>query len=80
MNTAQVEQVIAQSRLLARRDSPCIDWNIEVRRQQLLDMYFEFQDGMRQFNDLMPIVCLLQEKIDINHLALKWEQEYGIED
>ena len=85
MNVAQVEHLLTHdARLLARRDSsdrlPCIDWNIEEKRQAALDLFYEFQDGMAQFEDLLPICSILQKKVDINRLALKWEQEYGIED
>ena len=85
MNVAQVERLLTRdARLLARRDStakhPTIDWTIEEKRQAALELFFQFQDGMRQFEDLLPICCLLQEKVQINRLALKWEQEYGIED
>ena len=59
---------------------PCIDWNIEEKRQAALDLFYEFQDGMARFEDLLPICSILQKKVDINRLALKWEQEYGIED
>jgi hypothetical protein len=85
MNVAQVERLLTQdARLLARRDStrknPCIDWTIEERRQAALELFYQFQDGMREFQDLLPICCVLQEQVNINRLALKWEQEYGIED
>ena len=85
MNVAQVEHLLTHdARLLARRDSsdrlPCIDWNIEEKRQAALELFYQFQDGMAQFQDLLPICALLQKKVDINRIALKWEQEYGIED
>ena len=85
MNVAQVERLLTHDvRLLARRDSsaqlPCIDWTIEERRQAALELFYQFQDGMAQFEDLLPICVLLQKKVDINRIALKWEQEYGIED
>jgi hypothetical protein len=85
MNVAQVEHLLTHdARLLARRDSsaqlPCIDWNIEEKRQAALDLFYEFQDGMARFEDLLPICAILQKKVDINRVALKWEQEYGIED
>jgi len=85
MNVSQVERLLTHdARLLARRDSsaqlPCIDWNIEEKRQAALELFYEFQDGMARFEDLLPICALLQKKVDINRVALKWEQEYGIED
>ena len=79
-----VERVITDARLLARRDStaqhPCIDWSIEDKRQELVNLYFEFQDGMRKFEDLVPLVLLLKKKVDANRLLLKWEQEYMLDD
>ena len=85
MNVSQVEQLLTHdARLLARRDSsvkaPCIDWNIEEKRQAALELFYQFQDGMAQFEDLMPICVLLQKKVDINRIPLKWEEEYGIQD
>jgi hypothetical protein len=85
MNVAQVEHLLTHdARLLARRDSsaqlPCIDWTIEERRQAALELFYQFQDGMARFEDLLPICCILQKKVDINRIALKWEQEYGIEE
>jgi hypothetical protein len=85
MNVAQVERLLTHdARLLARRDSsaqlPCIDWTIEEKRQAALELFFQFQDGMAQFQDLLPICSILQRKVNINRIALKWEQEYGIED
>jgi len=85
MNVAQVEHLLTHdARLLARRDSsaelPCIDWNIEERRQAALELFYQFQDGIAQFEDLLPICALLQKKVDINRIALKWEQEYGIDE
>jgi hypothetical protein len=83
MTPATVERVISQTRLLARRDStkelPCIDWVLEERRQQLMDLYFAYQDGMAQFDDLIPLVLLLEKKIDANRLLLKWEQEHMLD-
>ncbi len=78
-----VERVISDARLLARRDStprnPSIDRSIEDERLALVDLYFEFQDGMRKFEDLVPFVNLLKKKVDANRLLLKWEQEHMLD-
>lgn len=79
-----VERVISDARLLARRDStprnPSIDRSIEDERLSLVEMYFQFQDGMRKFEDLVPLVILLKKKVDANRLLLKWEQEHMLDD
>ena len=79
-----IERVITDARLLARRDStarrPCIDWSIEDKRQELVELYFQFQDGMKKFEDLVPLVLLLKKKVDANRLLLKWEQEHMLDD
>jgi hypothetical protein len=85
MNVAQVEDLLLfQARLLARRDStdahPCIDWEIEKIRQQALDLFYRFQDGMAQFSELMPICLVLEQRVKINRAFLKWESKYGIAD
>jgi hypothetical protein len=78
-----VERVISDARLLARRDStprhPCVDRSIEDERLALVEMYFQFQDGMRKFEDLVPFVVLLKKKVDANRMLLKWEQEHMLD-
>ena len=78
-----VERVISDARLLARRDStprnPLIDRSIEDERLALVEMYFQFQDGMKKFEDLVPFVILLKKKVDANRLLLKWEQEHMLD-
>jgi hypothetical protein len=85
MEVSYVEELLTQrARLLARRDStsahPCIDWSIEEIRQQALEMFYQFQDGMAQFSDLMPICMILEQKVNTNRDLIKWEREYGITD
>jgi hypothetical protein len=85
MTPAYVERLLTQdARLLARRDStrelPCIDWSIEDRRQKALELFFAWQDGMAQFEDLIPVCMFLKVKVDLNRALIKWEQEYGLED
>jgi hypothetical protein len=85
MELSYVEELLTQrARLLARRDStsahPCIDWSIEELRQQALELFYQFQDGMAQFSDLMPICLVLEQKVNTNRDLIKWEREYGIAD
>jgi hypothetical protein len=85
MELSYVEELLTQrARLLARRDStsahPCIDWSIEELRQQALELFYQFQDGMAQFSDLMPICIVLEQKVNTNRDLIKWEREYGIAD
>ena len=84
MTTNTVERIIKDARLLARRDStvqhPCVDWSIEDKRQQLLEMYFQWQDGCLEWEALHSLAHFLKKCLDRNALLLKYEQEYGIED
>jgi hypothetical protein len=85
MTPSYVERLLTQdARLLARRDStprhPSIDRAIEDDRQAALELFFAWQDGMAQFQDLVPICCILQKKVELNRALLKWEQENGLED
>jgi len=77
MNYQAVEHLLTQdARLLARRDSPVIDQEIESARQVALDLFFQWQDGMKEFKDLMPFVAILQRKVDLNRDLLRWERKH----
>ena len=85
MEISYVEELLTQrARLLARRDStsahPCIDKEIEELRQQALELFYQFQDGMAQFSELMPICMLLEQRVNTNRAFLKWERDFGIAD
>ena len=85
MEISYVEELLTQrSRLLARRDStpahPSIDQSIETIRQQALELFYQFQDGMIQFSELIPVCCILETKVNSNRHLIKWEQEFGIDD
>jgi hypothetical protein len=74
MTPKAVEYLLTQdARLLARRDAPVIDQELESQRQAALDLFFQWQDGMREFQDLMPFCVVLQRKVDLNRELLKWE-------
>ena len=75
MNYQAVEHLLTQdARLLARRDAPVIDQELEAQRQDALELFFEWQDGMRQFQDLIPFVAIVQRKVDLNRDLLRWER------
>lgn len=80
MSPASVERLLIQdARLLARRDAPVIDQEIESARQQALEVFYQWQDGMVQFQDLVPFVVVLEKKVDLNRALLKWEQEHLVD-
>ena len=77
MNCQAVEQLLTQdARLLARRDAPVIDQELEEQRQAALEIFFEWQDGIREFQDLMPFCVVLQRKVDLNRDLLRWERRH----
>jgi hypothetical protein len=77
MNYQAVEQLLTQdARLLARRDSPVIDTELEAQRQAALELFFQWQDGLAQFQDLVPFVIVLQRKVDLNRDLLRWERRH----
>ena len=85
MEISYVEELLTQrARLLARRDStsahPCIDREIEELRQQALEIFYQFQDGMAQFSELMPICLVIEKRVNTNRAFLKWERDFGIAD
>jgi tryptophan 2,3-dioxygenase len=77
MSPASVEHLLCyQARLLARRESPVIDKELEDMRQAALEIFFQWQDGLVQFQDLVPFVAILEKKVEINRSLLKWEQQH----
>jgi hypothetical protein len=77
MNYQAVEQLLTQdARLLARRDAPVIDEELEAQRQAALEIFFQWQDGMRDYQDLMPFCVVLQRKVDLNRELLRWERKH----
>jgi hypothetical protein len=80
MSPSSVEHLLChQARLLARRESPIIDQEIEQQRQRALEVFFQWQDGVKTFDDLIPFVAILERKVSLNHALLKWEQEYLVD-
>ena len=77
MSPASVEYLLTQKvRLLARRESPAIDQELENLRQAALEVFFQWQDGLAQFQDLTPFVAILEKKVDLNRTLIKWEQDH----
>ena len=75
MSPTRVEQLLIQdARLLARRDSPVIDTELEQQRQAALEVFYQWQDGLVQFQDLMPFVAVLDKKVKLNRELIRWEQ------
>jgi len=53
MTPKAVEYLLTQdARLLARRDTPVIDQELESQRQAALELFFQWQDGMREFQEV----------------------------
>ena len=77
MTPKDVELLLTQdARLLARRDAPVLDEELESQRQAALDLFFEWQDGVREFKDLVPFCAILQHKVDLNRDLLRWEKAH----
>ena len=77
MSPSSVEHLLTQKiRLLARRESPVIDQELENLRQAALEIFFQWQDGLVQFQDLTPFVAILEKKVDLNRSLLKWEERH----
>jgi tryptophan 2,3-dioxygenase len=80
MSPSSVEHLLChQARLLARREAPIIDQELERQRQAALEVFFQWQDGVAQFQDLVPFVAILERKVDLNRALLKWEQEHIVD-
>jgi tryptophan 2,3-dioxygenase len=78
MTPKAVEYLLTQdARLLARRDAPIIDQDLEQQRQAALEIFFQWQDGMREFQDLIPFCMVLQRQVNLNRELLKWEYQHA---
>ena len=77
MTPRQVEQLLTQdARLLARRDSPVIDQELEQQRQAALEIYWLWQDHKAKFQDVEFFCTLVQKKVNLNRQLLKWEKDH----
>jgi len=76
MTPKAVEHLLTQdARLLARRDAPAIDQDLERQRQAALEIFFQWQDGVREFQDLIPFCVVLQRQVNLNRDLLRWERQ-----
>jgi len=80
MTPKAVEQLlIDDARLLARREDQ-IDAELEAERQQCLELFYQWQDGLLQFQGLVPFAMVLDKKCKANHELIKWLRKFSIED
>lgn len=80
MSPSSVEHLLChQARLLARREAPIIDQEIEQQRQAALEVFFQWQDGVKQFDELIPFVAILERKVSLNRDLIRWEQEHLVD-
>lgn len=80
MSPSRVEHLLChQARLLARREAPIIDQEIEQQRQAALEVFFQWQDGVKQFDELIPFVAILERKVSLNRDLIRWEQEHLVD-
>ena len=76
MTPKAVERLLTQdARILARRDS-VIDQEIEEQRQAALEIFYQWQDGLVQFQDIVPFCVVLERKVRLNHDLIRWEQDH----
>ena len=76
MTPKAVERLLTQdARILARRDN-AIDQEIEQQRQAALEIFYQWQDGLAQFQDIVPFCVVLERKVRLNHDLIKWEQDH----
>jgi hypothetical protein len=67
LNPKAVERLlIDDARLLARRDDS-IDAELEAERQRCLELFYQWQDGVLDFQGLVPYL-------------IKWLRKFSIED
>jgi len=80
MTPKAVERMlIDDARLLARRDNQ-IDAELEAERQALLELFYQWQDGLLQFQGLVPFAMVLDKKCKKNRDLIKWLRKFSIED
>lgn len=76
MTPKAVERLLTQeARLLARRDN-VIDQEIEQQRQAALEIFYQWQDGLVQFQNIVSFCVVLERKVRLNQALIKWEQEH----
>tara|TARA_E500000318_G_scaffold109861_2_gene123856 strand:- start:32 stop:274 length:243 start_codon:yes stop_codon:yes gene_type:complete len=71
--------LINDARLLARRDEQ-IDAELEAERQRCLELFYQWQDGVLEFQGLVPFCMVLDKKCKKNRDLIKWLRNFSIED
>lgn len=80
LNPKAVERMlIDDARLLARRDEQ-IDAELEAERQHCLELFYQWQDGVLEFQGLVPFCVVLDKKCKQNRDLIKWLRDFSIED
>ena len=80
MTPKAVERLLTQeARLLARRDAPVIDEELEAQRQAALELFFKWQDHMCEFQDLIPFCAVLERKVHANKALIDWELNHIVD-
>ena len=80
MTPQAVERLlIDDARLLARREDQ-IDAELEAERQECLEMFYQWQDGLLQFQGLVPFAMVLDKKCKKNRDLIRWLRKFSIED
>ena len=80
MTPQAVERMlIDDARLLARRDEQ-IDVELETERQRCLELFYQWQDGLFEFQCLVPFCVVLDKKCKVNRDLIKWLRKFSIED
>jgi len=80
MTPKAVERMlIDDARLLARREDQ-IDAELEAERQQCLELFYQWQDGLVQFESLVPFAMVLDRKCKKNRNLIRWLHKFSIED
>ena len=80
MTPASVERMlIDDARLLVRRDEQ-IDVEMENERRRCLELFYQGQDGMLEFQCLVPFCVVLDKKCRANRDLIKWLRKFSIKD
>jgi len=77
MTPKAVERLLTQeARLLARRDAPVIDEELEAQRQAALEVFFKWQDQLCEFQDLVRFCAVIERKVQLNKALIEWELDH----
>lgn len=71
MTEAAVYHKLQDLRLLARRDSPQVDQELELFRLSFIQAFEDWMDGMKEL-DLTPFIVTADRILTSNRDLLKW--------